>query len=702
MAAIQSRYPNDGPDAEIDLLAQFQVLWRGKWWIVGLSILATVATTFYTLRFVAPMYPARSTIVLEVQEQQVISDIESVFSGAGTDTSAINTEIEIFRSRQLVGQLVDDLDLVNHPEFGTTDTAGIPGALRALIGAGSGRTPEGADLRNLVIDRVIDRLSITNVRQSFVFNVSIETRDPAESVRIVNRLAELYVENQIQRKLDESTRAIQFLSLRTTELEQNLETLEQTLAQRMEQSDVIDGSVLQARNLQLRDTRDRITETETRLAQIDGLTDALDNAADAPALIDAAEATGDSRFSAIVQRFRSGRLSEAATEIALREVRSELANDRRRIEAQLTSLQRSEQELAAQFNTQSDELIELQQLEREVDTARLLYQTFLTRLQEASVQRGLETADSRILSEAIPRPASSPRVGMVAVLAASLGALSGCMIVLLREWRFSGFRTTDELRDALHTPVLGSLPALSTRDRVGVLKNLREEPNSMFSEAVRNLRTSVLMSNPDQEPQVILLTSSVPAEGKTTLSISLSRYFRALEGKRVLLVEADIRRQTLKQYFSKDHHDSVQLIDVVLGRVALEDVDLMDHELGVEVLMGSGGEFNAADLFESRRFRELIETLRQHYDHIIIDSPPVLAVPDARVLSRYSDLTVFVVHWASTTRTQVRQGLEMLASVGHPADGVVLSQVDQKKMKGYGYGGQYGYDGSSTGYYAHG
>ncbi|MEX3015575.1 GumC family protein [Gymnodinialimonas hymeniacidonis] len=685
---------------EIDLFALVRTLWRGKYWIALFSILSMLVFGFYTMRFVAPMYPARASVVLEVQDQQVISDIESVFAGAGTDLSAINTEIEVFRSRELIGRLVDDLDLVNHPEFGNTDGRGVVSFVRTLISDWEPPTIEGEELRNLVMDRLINRLAITNIRQSFVFNISIETRNPEDSARIVNRLAELYVENQIQRKLDEQTRAIEFLSLRTSELEANLEQLEQGLAQRMEQSDVIDGDVLQAQNLQLRDTRDRIAETEARLTQATALSDALAAAEGAEALIAVAENSGDTRFNAIVQRFQDGRLGAAATEIALREVQDDISADLRRLEAQLTSLRRSETELTNQFNNQSEELIELQQLEREANTARLLYETFLTRLQEASVQRGLETADSRILSEAIPRPASSPRIMITLALAAILGAMAGAALVLIREWRFAGFRTTDEMRQTLPVSVLGSLPAMTSSKRIEVLNHLREKPNSVFAEAVRNLRTSILMSNLDRAPQVILLTSSVPGEGKTTLSIALSRYLRALEGKRVLLVEADIRRQTLRAYVGEGHQAGVQLIDVVLGRVALENANLMDDELGVEVLMGSGGDFNAADLFESRRFQDLITKLREHYDHIIIDSPPVLAVPDARVLSRYADVSVFAVRWSHTTRTQVRQGLEMLNSVGHPADGVVLTQVDQRKMKGYGYAGQYGYDGYASGYYA--
>ncbi len=163
----------------------------------------------------------------------------------------------------------------------------------------------------------------------------------------------------------------------------------------------------------------------------------------------------------------------AATETALRERQDDIASDQRRLEAQLASLVWSEMELTAQFNNQCDELMEFQQLEREVNTARLMCQTFLTRLQEASVQRGLQTADSRILSEAIPRSASSPRILVTLFVAMMLGAFVGAALALIREWRFAGFRTTDELRQTLSVPVLGSLPAMSSRNRVDVLTHLR-------------------------------------------------------------------------------------------------------------------------------------------------------------------------------------------------------------------------------------
>lgn len=684
-----------------DLFALLGVMWRGKWWILLCAIIGIVISSLYISRIAVPLYPAVTTIVLEGEDQQqVIGDIESLFAGGGTDTSAINTEIQVLRSRELLGRLVDQLNLTEDPEFsGLRDSPSIPQRINSFL-TGRDFTPlEGEALRNRVIDNLITTISITNISQSLAFNIAIETTAPDKSAAIVNTLAEVYILNQITRKLDEATRAIEFLSQRTTELQDNVERLEQDLAARMEASDVIDATLLQAQNLQLRDLRERVADTQARIAEDRALRMAIEEADGFEQLLAVVETSADPRFAGIVTRFRAGRLSPEATQVALEGITSDVDVDIRRAQSQLASLQASAENLTAQITIQSEELIQMQQLEREADTARLLFQTFFTRLQEASVQQGLESPDARVLSLAVPRPPSSPRVIILLVLAAILGGFAGMAIAMIREWRFAGFLTPDELRSHTGALVMGTLPTMSVRGRKDVLKSMTDQPNSVFAEAVRNLRTSMLMANPDKEPQVILVTSSIPGEGKTTMSLALARYFGSLEGRKVLLVEADIRRQTLRAYVDEERPQGALLLDVLLGRAKLDDMDLLDPDIGVEVLMGSGGEYNAADLFESRRFRELIETLRGRYDHIIIDSPPVLAVPDARVLTRYADLCVFAVRWSTTTRAQVRQGLEMLASVGRPADGVILTQVDQRKMKGYGYGGQYGYDGASGSYY---
>ena len=684
------------PAEEVNLIPLLGVLWRAKMWIVLGSFVAAIAAGIYATQFATPMYPARATLALEAQQQQVIGDIDSLFAGGGTDIVAINTQIGVMRSRDLVGRLVDALELMDDPEFNSALRE--PGLISSLTGGERVQPPEEVQ-RNRVIDQLIATLQITNQRQSLLFNIQIETTDPAKSALIVNSLAELYIESQIRRKLDEATRAIEFLSRRTTELEDSVEELEQGLAQRMEASDAIDAELLQAQNLQLRDLRGRVEDARMRFAEDSALRESIDTAPDFDTLMALLEASGDTRFASVVQRFSARRLDQEGAQVALESITADLDADIRRTQTQLASLEASAAALSIQITTQSDELIEMQQLDREVEAARLLYQTFLTRLQEASIQQGLETADSIVLSQAVMRAPSSPRTILLVALAAVLGAIASASLRLIHEWRFAGFRTTEEIQRLMGISVLGALPALPVRDRKNVLQFLKEKSNSVFAEAIRNLRTSILMVDPDAEPKVILVTSAIPGEGKTTTALALARFFGSLENRRVLLLEADVRRQTLREYVDEERPSSAQLMDVLLGRTRLEDLDLLDDDLGVEVLMGSGGELNAADLFQSRRFQEFLLRLRDSYDHIIIDSPPVLAVPDARILANHSDLRVFVVRWGSTTRTQVRQGLEMLRSVGSPADGTVLTQVDQKKMKSYGYKGQYGYDGSASGYY---
>lgn len=687
---------------EIDVISILRVMWRGKLWVMLFAAFGVFAAFYYGTRVAVPMYPATVTLALDRQQQQVIGDIESIFGGGDVSPFTINTEFEILRSRNVIGRLVDEMNLIEDPEFNPylREPGGIARLRMSLTDWVPGPPPADVRLRNRVIDIVTGRLNITSIRQSLAFTVRITTMDAQKSADLVNALAEIYIDNQIRRKLDEAQRAILFLSERTTELEASVEAIEQDLARRVESSSVIDGQLLQAQNLQLRDLRIRVEDAQVRLATDRSLQAAIGEAEDLEALVTLLETSRDTRFSGIIQRYRSGRLSDEAALLALQSISEDMDDDIRRTQTQLASLQDSSEALTSQLSVQSDELIEITQLEREVQASRLLYETFLTRLQEASIQQGLETADSTIISQAVPRGASSPQVFRMILIACVFGGVFGTGMVLIREWRFAGFRTSDEVRDITGINVLGSLPAMALRGRKQVLQMLKDKPNSVFAEAVRNLRTSILMLDADKEPQVILVTSSIPGEGKTTLSLSLARYLGSLEGRRVLLLEADIRRQTLRAYIDEGRPAGVKLLDVLLGKAKLDGADLMDPDLGVEVLMGSGGEFNAADLFESRRFNDLITRLRETYDHIVIDSPPVLAVPDARVLSRYADATIFAVRWGHTSRTQVRQGLDMLRSVGREVDGTVLTQVDHRKMKSYGYGGQYGYDGYSSGYYA--
>jgi capsular exopolysaccharide synthesis family protein len=475
-----------------------------------------------------------------------------------------------------------------------------------------------------------------------------------------------------------------------------LEELETDLTEFSEQAELVSPAVLEAQSLQLRELRTRLSEARERVVDETATLSSLQALWEVGELEAFVAAADEFRLNRALAQYRDDLISleelEAEVERFILQHEAQVERDSEQLEA----LQASEATLAGQIERQSQELIALQQLERETETARLLYETFFTRLQEINVQQGLETADSRLLSEAIPRPPSSPRKSRILALAGILGLMLGAGLVLLREMRFAGFRTADELRNHSERRVLASIPLIPAKERKSVISFLKDKPNSVISEAVRNLRTSILMSNIDHPPQVIMLTSSIPGEGKTTLALALARNMVGL-GKRVLLIEADIRRRVYSEYM--DTEKTVALLDLLTEKVQPEDVSPYVEDLGFDILTGTKSDVNAADLFASERFSSLLKNLREHYDYILIDTPPVLAVPDARVIGSLSDANIYVVQWNGTTRTQVRQGLEMLGSVSVDITGLVLNKLDARKMKTYGYGGQYGYDTYGSSYY---
>tara|TARA_B110000879_G_C11164202_1_gene510430 strand:+ start:42 stop:629 length:588 start_codon:yes stop_codon:yes gene_type:complete len=193
-----------------------------------------------------------------------------------------------------------------------------------------------------------------------------------------------------------------------------------------------------------------------------------------------------------------------------------------------------------------------------------------------------------------------------------------------------------------------------------------------------------------------MITSSVPQEGKTILTFALAQNMSDL-GKRVLLIEADIRKRVLSVHI--DRKNTVAFLDLLTGKRKMQDVNPFVDELGFSILTGTKSIINAADIFASERFSQLLTDLREHYDFILIDTPPVLAVPDARVIGANCDANIYIVEWNKTTREQVDQGLEMLSSVGVETNGLVLNQIDKRKMKSYGYVREYGYGLDGSEYY---
>lgn len=697
---------------EIDLMSILRTLWRGKWVIALCATIGLAIGWYEAFRVAVPQYSATAQMALQIRNEQVVN-LQSVISGVSGDEYSMNTEMEIIRSRELISQLVDELDLVNDPEFnptlaepGPVSITALPrialNRLRSLIApapvtAETGEPDEDA-LYQGVVSRVRGAISPEIGTWSYIFTISARSQDPVKAALLANTLARIYRDDQIRIKVEATDNAAQWLSARVSELALELEERQQAAALLRSQNALVSTEGLQAVNAQAIELRQRLQIAQGQAERA---------AARAAAIAAAPEGDVLARQSAA----QDAQLDAIATAVLAGDAGAQLRFDRRyaqvalqadaeaeRAAAQVAETQAALDALSAQFEDQSTDLLALQQLERETEATRILYETFLTRLRETTVQQGVHQADSRILSEATPGRMVAPRRMVMLATALMVGLVFGVGIVMLREFMQNTFRTADELERRTGLVVLGQIPRIPARKRPGTIAYLREKPTSAAAEAIRNLRTSVLLSDVDKPPRVIMSTSSIPGEGKTTNAIALAQNLSGLE-KKVLLIEGDIRRRTFSAYFP-DASGMDGILSVISGKVPLERAVHRPDGLGFDVLMGEKSSINAADVFSSDRFHKLIETLRETYDYVLIDTPPVLVVPDARVIAQSVDAVIYSVNWDRTTKSQVEEGLKQFSSVNIPVTGLVLSQIDPKGMKRYGYGGKYGaYSRYAQGYY---
>lgn len=642
MAQPQHFEPRSEMDELLNLGALLSVLWRGKLRILICVAIISGLGAFYAFRIAVPTYVASTSIVLDTRSAQIL-DVEGVLSGLSGDATDVNTQVQILRSHSLLGRVVDALSLETVPDFNDDLRAPlIPQAWRDWImplqeASGDVSTPQAA--RQLAVDALFDRLSVRNIPQSLVFQITVETEDSDLSASISDTLADIYIRDQQDVKLDATRQATEWLGARLTELQAELEAAETAVKDFIGQTDLVSAEALLDLQRQLKAQRHRISQARDALG---------------------ANASAQSR----AQR-------------------------------QLASLEDGQQRLERQISAQSQDLIRLEQLEREAEATRSQYAYFLNRFKETSVQEGIQRPDSRILSKAVvPTQSASPRHGLIILLCVVLGGLVGSVWALVRERNQNGYRSGLQLEIETGISVLGQIPKARRRSRKALVKLLRRKDSSAFGEAIRNMRTSLLATKLTDPPRVIVLTSSVPSEGKTTQSIALASNLAAL-GRSVLLIEGDVRRRVFDNYFEVKGRAGI--LTALTGRTPVEELVHNDAELGIDVLVGEPSPMNAADVFESSRFGDLIASLREDYDHVVIDTPPVLAVPDARVIGRHADAILYVVKWDQTGAAQVHEGLSQLGSAGLSVDGLILSQIDAKGMKRYGLSGTYGAHG--YGYY---
>ena len=683
----------DKSDDEIDLGQIVRTIWRGKWLIATLLLVFGVLGYLYATKVAEQVYVSSATVSIQSNPPQV-TDLSAVVGGMSAEQPSLNTEIYLIKSRQLLRRLVVAEGLTTDPEFNPqlaqVSPFSIDGIRNMILGAPELREYSEEELIRIAVDRLRDRLTVTNPRQSLVFEIGVSTGSAEKSTSLANALALTYINDQLLFKEEQSLDAIEFLELRTSELQNELNEAELAVKDFAAGIELVSPEALIAKNRQVKELRDRLTALAAVIERRQALFD-LHLALDLEEATSADVALFDNRvlsqlFPSITQNDddRTRFIDMLALESS--RAQSELTQS----QAQRAALETAIANLEAEVANESRDLLTLQQLQRESEATGEIYGYFLTRLKEAEVQQGTQQADARLLSPAVePLGASSPRVMVIIFLAGILGALMASGLVLLRELNKGGVRTAADLQKLAGLSVLGQIPVAPFKKRNAFLPFLKSKLHTPFYEAIQNLRTSLLLADLKTEPRVILITSSVPSEGKTTAAIALAHSLAGM-GKSVMLMEGDIRKNTLEQYFER-----VQVkTDDQADPMTFADSKLTADGLGFDVMLGVRMDANAADFLSSQEFKDLIGELRKEYDHVIIDAPPVLAVTDARIIGQQADAILYAVAWDATRTDVVDAGLREISNSGLKLTGLILTKIDGKKAKSYGgatrYGSYYG------------
>lgn len=713
LTSLQDR-AQTSPTNQLSASAMLSALWRTKTLIILCVAIGILMGGFYAFFVATPRYTAMTTLALQLRNEQIVN-LEQVLSGVSTDTAALNTELEIIQSRSVLEKLVKELDLASSPDFNATlreekslSFSGLRNAVSAKLTAlASTKLEKGGEpievltheqkSLNLAVKSVGNAITVVNRHNTYVFEIRATTGNAFLSGRLANTLAKIYIQDQIDVKFQATENAVSWLSRRVAELRGDLESKEFSFKELRAKMDLRNPDFLDAISLQIRENVNRLKSLSEDIIRLEAQISRIEAIRHDQSLVQIAKALQDPTLDLLLSQTEVDERRErfmARVELLTQSAATSLDRAKR----QSITLENSVKRLRSEMGVQSEQLISLQQMERDLDSTRTLYETFLTRLKETTVQRGLQQADSRILSEATPGRYVAPRKMFILILSALLGGLVGIAWALKLNFLVSGFRSAADLEAVSGLPVFGEVPRMPIRGRDKLIDYLNDSPTSPAVEAVRNLRTSLTLSDAAHSPQVILITSSVPGEGKTTIAISLAHNMVGL-GRRTILVEADMRRRSLEEYFKLPTNQTAGA-SALDDTVPLRDVIVRDSRVGFDVLLGEDLDLSAADLFASDKFCTLLRRLREEYDYIIIDSPPVLVVPDARLVGPLVDSILYAVAWQRTDQSQVAEGLHQFSSINLPVSGLILSQVDTRKMHSYGYGGRYGrYSSYGKGYY---
>jgi len=715
------------PEESPRLLDYWNIILKRRWAVLTclLIVFTTVAIGTFKEK---PLYGGRILIEINPEEPQVLSFQQIAQTGPSWDIQSYReTQYRILTSRSLAERVVRDLRLYQYPEFYqshsyfglvTKDPKEIPSA------SDPNPPDPNSDAYRNSLSNFMKMMGVSPVERSNLVEVSFYSQNASLAARIANQLGEDYIDQNLQVKWNEALKASEWLSGRLVELKSKLKSSEDALQTYAAKNSIlfiqnaVSAQAQSMANARLEQLEEEYTKAQADRAKKEALYSLIQTGKvqDLPGTLDnrliqsLEQNLSDLKreYSELTATVKPGYPKAMALKKQIDTLQANLDRQKQALtqnisqeyeaastrEKYLNILISQQEQLV---NTVSQKTIQYNILKREVDTNRSLYDGVLQRMKEAQVAAGLNASNIMVVDPAqVPKGPSKPRVVFNLAFGFILGLSLGIGLAFFQEYLDNTLKTPDEVESLLRLPSLGLIPSIhlngSSKQGLTTLGagsngsyGLALQKNPMAAEAFRSLRTSILLSaNPI--PKILLVTSALPGEGKTTTTVNLGATLASL-GSKVVIVDCDMRRPSCHRAVGVKN--SPGFVQCLTGRVQLSEAILpVDGVPNLSIIPCGPIPPNPAEVLSSPLTAELLKRLLAEFEYVLVDSPPILSVADSRILATITDAVVLVTRAYETPYEVVRRARALLYGAGARILGVALNDVNIHKES---YGGKYGY-----------
>ena len=701
-------------EGSLDLLAYWRVVQRRKWGIVGLSIFVTLLV-LVIVYMMTPVYSSSVSILVE-QNKSKFASMDAMYSGESSDKGYYQTQIEMLQSRALMEAVVDRLKLASNPLFNAPAKSTLLNSVLSAVGISPAKPPARDEqrLKTSIAGVLSGMVSIDAARNSQLIRIGVQSTDRVMAAAIANSIADTYIELDLEARYKMTQKATSWMNERLVGLKDNLDKSEHALQSYREQHNIIDtkGLEMGGATSQLGSALGNLTAARMARAQaqinLEQVRRAKGNEVALPMVqrnslvssLMGAVSEHERKVSELSNRYgpQHPKLLQALAELkqAKENLRLQVADVVSGFEREFEMARANESVLAGAVSEAKQSIqgsnrkeYELSTLEREVKTNHELYDMFMGQLKGAAAVGDMQSVVARVVDPAIVSDvAIKPKKKLIVGFAFLLSLMLGIAVAFMLEYLDNSVRSAEDAERKLGLPLLAAVPMIDLPVGKAAGLHYRDAPKSLFAESIKTIRTGILLSGIDHPKKTLVVTSSVPGEGKSTIAIDLA--LAHAQTKRVLLIDADMRRPSVAKVLGLNNtHPGLSML--VLGMETLESCVYKIEGSTLDVLTAGSIPPNPLELLLSEKFKSLLAALGEKYDTIIIDSPPVQLVSDAVVLANMATGVVFVMKADATPFQLARRAIHTLQRGGASMFGVVLNQANFKNEDYYGGYGKYNY-----------